>query len=636
MKKQSLIISAFLFCLLATGQNHVRISREFQNISRELNPVASSQQVQPGEKQMQSALSPYAVNSGLLEQQVGNTVYDLQSNGMMAHRINWFDDGTIGTVWNMGFDESAFPDRGTGYNYFDGNQWGPMPETRVESARTGWPSYAAWGENGEILCSHSGYNQISQLVLNRRENKGMSDWIDLFFDGPPNPNNPGANVGLLWPSIVSGGVDHSVLHVLALTAPSVNGGGSYYGQEGALLYSRSEDGGDTWSIENHLFSELDSTYYNSILPDSYAWADPKGETLAFFVSSCWMDAVLMKSTDGGDTWTKTIIWEHPYPNWSGTPVVSDTFYCPDNSGAITLDFDGMAHMVFGITRMLLQEGGNGPVYFPYTDGIVYWNEDMPGFSSNVNALNPNDHPDSELIEDYNLVGWTQDMDQNGQIDFLDNLIVYSQLGISTMPQIVTSEYGYVYLVWSSTTEGYNNGLYNYKHLWARSHAIGTDWWGQFVHVTDNLMHLYDECIFPSIASRAQENLIYFMIQYMLDWEPGLAPYIQNYEDNRINVGEYTDGVGIGDIQSTTEFSVSEIFPNPADDLASFTLLASRAGQCITTVTDLAGKQVYRSVRQYAGAVEVLQTIDISALSPGIYMVSIYMNENRITKKLTIR
>ena len=55
---------------------------------------------------------------------------------------------------------------------------------------------------------------------------------------------------------------------------------------------------------------------------------------------------------------------------------------------------------------------------PFVDGIGYWNEDMPAFSNNLNALSPYGDTGSELIQDYNLIGWSQDVNGNGQLDLL--------------------------------------------------------------------------------------------------------------------------------------------------------------------------------------------------------------------------
>jgi hypothetical protein len=117
------------------------------------------------------------------EDTIGNTYYDLQTYASCQNRIYVYDDGTIGATWTIGMNPSAFADRGTGYNYFDGTSWQPWPTARIESQRTGWPSYAPFGINGEIIVAHySGTSSgVKGLVFSKRTNKGIGDWAFLIF-----------------------------------------------------------------------------------------------------------------------------------------------------------------------------------------------------------------------------------------------------------------------------------------------------------------------------------------------------------------------------------------------------------------------------------------------------------------------
>ncbi len=144
----------------------------------------------------------------------------------------------------------------------------------------------------------------------------------------------------------------------------------------------------------------------------------KNDVVAFVVGDSWCDLFLMKSTDGGETFEKTVIWQHPYPLWQfGT--ATDTFYCADGSQSLVIDNSGMVHVAFGITRALAD--AENTYWYPFVDGIAYWNENMPAFSNNVDALNPSGGTGSELIVDYNLIAWTQDVNQNGQLDFVGDI-----------------------------------------------------------------------------------------------------------------------------------------------------------------------------------------------------------------------
>ena len=129
------------------------------------------------------------------EDEIILTKYDLQSNGSTPYgrffiyddgtrgavttmqtntctpsgRFFVYDDGTRGAVWTMGFNTTSWPDRGTGYNYFDGTSWGSEPTTRIESVRTGWPQYSALGPNGELVIVHA---STPDLITSKRTTKG--------------------------------------------------------------------------------------------------------------------------------------------------------------------------------------------------------------------------------------------------------------------------------------------------------------------------------------------------------------------------------------------------------------------------------------------------------------------------------
>jgi hypothetical protein len=62
------------------------------------------------------------------EQIIGETYYDLQTNSSIQNRLFVHDDRSISATWTMSPDiQTNFPNRGTGYNYFDGVSWMDMP-----------------------------------------------------------------------------------------------------------------------------------------------------------------------------------------------------------------------------------------------------------------------------------------------------------------------------------------------------------------------------------------------------------------------------------------------------------------------------------------------------------------------------
>ncbi len=115
----------------------------------------------------------------------------------------------------------------------------------------------------------------------------------------------------------------------------------YQGLNGALLYSRSTDSGETWDIQNQILPGMDSTEYNGFTGDCYAFAEPKDNIVAFVVGSPYNDMFLMKSNDYGQTFEKTIIWDNPYD----TILPADTFFCVSGSLSVTLTYQEK-HMLF--------------------------------------------------------------------------------------------------------------------------------------------------------------------------------------------------------------------------------------------------------------------------------------------------
>ncbi|MCD4682861.1 MAG: hypothetical protein K8R86_06235, partial [Bacteroidales bacterium] len=276
---------------------------------------------------------------------IGDTYYDKQTYATMQNRLYCFDDGTIGATYIIGYDFINYPDCGTGYNYFNGTEWNNWAIERIEPDRSGWPSYAPLGENSELIVSHMSYYPSSDegLYFNKRTLKGTGDWIESIFHGPVGHEN------VIFPSMVTGGENHNYIYLLSLTRPYQNGGSFYNGLDGALVYSRSTDGGNTWDILNHILAGMDSTEYTGFTRDCYTFAEPKDSIVAFAVGSYQHDLFLMKSTNYGQTFEKTIIWDHPYDLITPT-FYTDTFYCVDGSIDLALDINGNVHVVFGIMR----------------------------------------------------------------------------------------------------------------------------------------------------------------------------------------------------------------------------------------------------------------------------------------------
>jgi len=504
----SLILSLGLF---GFSQNRrVTFSKSLQNYSVKTMKV-SDDNATTAAANVQNEVKNKPAKSGksIDEEEIGQTIYDLQSNECTPYgRFFYYEDGTMGAVWTKG--SGTYTDRGTGYNFFNGTTWAAEPTARIESVKTGWPSYAPLGVSGEIVAAHT---SASGLAINKRTTKGTGTWSQTIFPGPT------GHVDIAWPRMVTSGENHNTVNMIAITMPVANGGTTYQGLDGALVYSRSTDGGATWEKNNVILDGLTSADYYGFAGDSYSWVEPQGDNLAFIAGGTRHDLVVMKSTDGGDTWQKTVVWEHPYPHWNGTST-TDTFYCPDGSAHGVFDNNGVLHIAFGINRAI--GTGSASSWFPFVDGIAYWNENLPTWTGGTqheqgHCLDPN-----TLEEQGSLIGWMQDVNGNGQLDLVGTAITSLgnyELSPSSMPQLAVDANNMLYMMYSGVTETFDNGTQQYRHIWGRGSSDGGQTWGNFVDFTGDVLHAYDECVFPVIAAKTDANV---HIIYQGDNEPGLS------------------------------------------------------------------------------------------------------------------
>ncbi len=631
MKKHLLILMLLGFSLSLFSQHHVIPNKEIRQLA-----VKKGQPIPHQKIGTKSPATPSFKNSLVVDESViGKTFYDLQTNGTMQRRIFVYDDGSIGSTFTFS-GETGFTDRGTGYNYFDGSDWGDYPTERIESVRTGWPTYVPYGENGELVVSHD--YAIGSLYYLWRDEKGTGDWSEEEFAGP-------AGQKISWNSSFTSGINNSVIHTLCITFPVANGGTVYQGQDGALLYSRSTDGGTTWDPQNAMFDELSSDSYKHFSADMYEWASYDENTIAFLVGDSWIDLILMKSTDGGDTWTKTVIWEHPYPLFDPqNPIVTDPFYCADGAHSLAFDQSGKVHVAFGINRASCAGSWPGS-WYPGVGGIGYWNEDRPTFSADTNALCPwpgtDDCSYSELVEDYSLIGWDQDVNGNDTIDWTEADPASFYVGTSSMPQILIDDMNRIFVVYSSITETYTSGspAQTCRHLWARTSPNG-EWWGDFTDITASPIHIIDDCVYPSMVEHSDgESLV---VVYQHDNQPGNSQQgnpATAILENTISVMTVDKDEVWTSVQENIipvyDYDVSQNYPNPFNETSTVNVNIRNTSTLSLEVVNMMGQLVYTIDAGIAKPGMNTLVIDGSDLTPGIYFYTVKAGDSAITKKMIV-
>jgi len=445
---------------------------------------------------------------------------------------------------------------------------------------------------------------------------------ETILQGPPGFEK------VTWPRVATTGDNRDIIHVTGMIREYPNAG------DVTLAYYRSMDSGETWDITNHEIEGTGHDYYTDLGADGQVFAEPRAGVLAFLCVNTWSDLFMMKSSDDGDTWEKTIIWEHPYPMWDwDTSITTDTLWAPDQSAHIALDADGMAHVVFGISRVTHEEPGTTYSYFPYTDGIGYWNETMPAFE------NANQHYALDawnvLEENVNLIGWMQDVDGSGDIELAEEIMSYRSLGLLTMPNIVIDDMNQIFVSWSATSETFDNGTYNFKHIWVRTSPDNGTTWGDFFDMDDGLIHIFDECIYPVMAPDTDGD-IYMM--YNIDATPGLA--LDDDHEAIQNVQLFLN-INKDEILSTpdpVQFDanhVSQNSPNPFNKTTVVLVDLNTSTEISLEVFNLMGQMVYQIPARKANTGTHQFWINGSQLDSGLYFYTVTAGNSKVTKKMIV-
>jgi len=546
-------------------------------------------------------------NRDLTEWIIGSSYYDLQSNGSVQNRIVK-NGNSIAGVWTQSFQTANFTDRGTGYNATDNGNWPDVPTERLESVRTGWPSLLQLANGKEVIISHNA--PVGLRMLTR--NSWGEDWQESAI-------NSVVPEGILWPRAVSGGADGNTIHMVAISTPAANQTQNppvtYQGLNGAIVYWRSEDGGSTWDISDYVIPGMDATQFVGFRGDTYA-IHARGNKVAIAVFNSFADSFVMISEDNGDTWTKEIMVDCPVDLYTGddeiididNDMVADTLYNTDNSGALFIGSDNTVHICWGNMRYTDDALGDDQwSYFPYTDGLAYW---QAGWAA----------------DNYEEIAFLQDLDGDEMLGLLEDFGAYF-VSMTGMPQIGEDEEGNLYVSYTAVVESHATSTQNYRHLHIIKSTDGGATWSDPVDVTPDEDFDGYEVSYPSMAPNVDD---YVHIIYQRDFEPGLAVRgdMDSADLNDMMYFRITT-----DLDNTIVNSVSEsisignvtVFPNPAENILN--IMAAESIESLQ-IFDISGKRVIDISPRTAERV----TVDISTLTAGVYFASVNGEKIRFVKQ----
>jgi len=556
---------------------------------------------------------------------VGTSKYDLQTNYSVQNRIKYYDDKTMSVVWTMGSVPTAFPERGSGYNYWDGTNWtiATNNTTRLENIRVGWPSidYIEQTNKGEYVLTHDGTNNYLHTV--KRPTKGTGTFTDADL----------TQITCLWPRMKTGGPNGSTVHVISLTPPVANGGTAYQGQDGAIVYSRSLDGGATWDKVMEVLPGMGSANYNGFSADVYA-LDVKGNNVAIFVTGQWWDSFIMKSTDNGNTWTKIMVNPFPIAGYSVGAAgsisdlngdgIADTVTTSDGSGAIIIDNNNKCHVWFGAMRVLDDNPAADSTaysYFPGTSGLFYWNENMTGAPQTITDVIDDDGDGT-----FNLTG----IDAVGQYF----------TSLTSMPSGGVDAQNNLYLSYAGLSEktGGSGTPQNLRRLYVmKSNDGGTTWSAPFDPQKDPVEgDEFGEYVFASMAKNVDTH-VRLIVQR--DYEPGLSirgDLDQPTDNDQLVFNIPVNWETIGVKEETPVINSVNVFPNPASELVYITFQTEKASDVNINFTDISGKLVKSISAGYGDNGNYVIPVNVNELSKGVYFVNIKSGNASKTEKLIIK
>ena len=595
------------------------------------------------------------------------TNYDLQTNGFVANRMYRFNDGCVGVTETWGVNSPSFADRGTGYNFFDGEEFGDQPTARVENLKTGWPSYCQYGPDGEIVAAHDG----TQIVYFTREKKGEGEWIGPKY--VPNPDLGLPAQEMTWCRVVTSGANHDIIHLIAADQDADVLADTY------VYYCRSTDG-ENWTVQ--VCPTLEDNEIAAFGSDYYALA-ANGNTVAILLTGDIMaNTYVIKSEDNGETWNKIMVWENPYAglDWENDEASlfgeDNPMYGPE-TGAICIDNNGMVHAAFSSHHYYHAELGTSyNFYYGKTvDGIFYWNESMGQIKDEPwtcpddgTVIQPNGHNafrmwwPTDATGDYVTRNFTTTLcgflDPETTVEWDNSLFYYADYygywqGAAALPGICVDADGTIGIVFScpDTQRVDGNGMYlraPYMSFIEFPYEIG-DAYGEWTeepgnyyyneeYLAEDFMHMMEECI----ATTSIQNTVNheFWISYSGDDLCGYGI------GNNATQGAYTDNTlwamkvvpnyeGLNVNEAVNPMTNVSVYPNPVQDQLTIQVNASQASEMNISIYNITGQKVMESnTSVYTGMNE--RQINVNELTSGIYFVTVKANGFESTMKFVVK
>lgn len=578
---------------------------------------------------------------------IGETYYDLQSNGAAGQRVILHDDGTVSAVWTTSpNDDNGWPLRGTGYNYYDGSDWGATASDRIESERVGFPNIVALDDGSETVIAHqAGTTNLGGYYLSNNGAKGSTNWT-MSSRTLDDESKPGTNYVPIWNR---SGFGNGYLHTLSAYYWSTTANIPYPTRNGVnqpITYSRSSNDGATWDKVHTILPGYDSTFTRYGRVGAYA-IDVKDSIVAIVCGGIYGKVGMWKSTDNGETFTKYDVDNYPYGGYDEFFIPGDTVTTNDGALEVLIDNDDKVHVWYGTFTYSDADTSDGSItVFTSVTSVAHWAEGMSEPQICGTMIDMDDNPQTFDItrETWNSLD-ANDVPYNN----LGAAARYGTSFLATQPSASVDANGNIYMVYSTPIEGVIHWLnVNLRDILVVYSTDGGSTWSDPQNLTQDRT---TENAFPSVARDAND---YLHLIFMQDLWPGtnlLSNSVDGTHPNDVNWIQYTAvpvstilNGEIGQNKAGTEparkdaevFVVSQNQPNPFSGTTDVIIYLQSGSELTLTVRDLSGKELSVQDLGVKAAGNHVISIDGEGLSSGMYFYTISSNDHQITRKMQVK
>jgi hypothetical protein len=588
-------------------------------------------------------------------QPLDTTIYDLQSNASMGRRIKVYPDGRISAVWTHGLNESRnYPDRGTGYNHFNGNEWVVNNVSRLEDTRSGWPNLGTFG---------SGSNQyeftLTHIAGDDQEGTGGYVFSQNNEVGNTNFTNEvrQAGDGPIWWRTATAGDN---LYMLGTYSGNSDLGGDTVKQgiRFPTVFYRSTDRGQTFEDSNILlpgYADTSERLFGSA--DGYA-IDAQDSVVAAVISEGNRSLTLWKSTDSGKTWKEQVIRELdisteryrnglwgldtvPNPDGPGQAIsIADT--TNDGSVSTVIDETGTVHVTWGNRAAGRDDTTQQTGVFSFLLGpnvIQYWNDE------DEKIVNAGDAPTITSSPSGQTTNYT-----TGQ-----NAAPYNTAA-SSRPSIAFSNKDTLFIVYEAAVNNTVRINNDYRDLYVVYSTDGGSSWSEALNITqtadnggesafasvnkeivnDKLHLIWQEDVFPgvSVGRESTQNTVSdnSILYASVSTDDILSDSLISQASDTTSDSDSTSSVFNRRSSDNGQLSV---YPNPvqSNDVVKAELSLQNPANVEYKVVNTVGQVQFRKELGKVAAGKRHFRIDNLDLSKGVYFLQFEIDDRTITRKV---